>query len=180
MRHALSSKASAGDDSFDRLYRDANGLITMCMYCRRTRRNLPSPDKWDFVELYAASAPARTSHGICKTCLKRVEQGSAARSTTLIDGSKSNLFVKKLKDKVLRLSVYPMAKSRGCDLPFIKATIQTLAYQFWLEKRKWRSDVDWLIDGRLTDQLNALSRDQLLRVKDLLTWRTGFSLARGN
>lgn len=89
------------------------------------------------------------------------------------NGSKSNLFVKRLKDKVRQLSAFRACTKRGSsrDSSFIKATIQSLAYQFWLEKRRLRSDVDWLIDGRLTDQLDALSRDQLLRVKDLLTWR---------
>jgi hypothetical protein len=159
---------------FDQMYRDANGLITMCMYCRRTRRNLPSHDHWDFVEAYATSAPLRTSHGICKACLECVEQGFVEGSTTLADGSRSNLFLKRVKDKVFQLPAYSKAKKRAAsrDLSTIRATIQSLAYQFWLEKGNWRSDADWLIDGRLTDQLDALSRDQLLRVKDLLTWRT--------
>ena len=169
---ALSGSVSPVEP-FDRLYRDANGLITMCMYCRRTRRNLPSPDQWDFVEAFAVSAPSRTTHGICKACLNRVEAGSVEALTTLVDSARSSLFVKRLKDKVFRLSGYPSAKNRSSrrDLPPIKAMIQSLAYQFWLEKRKWCSNVDWLIDGRLMDQLDGLSGDQLLRVKDLLTWR---------
>ena len=169
----VSSRASIAKP-FDSKYRDANGLITMCMYCRRTRRSLPSHDRWDFVDAYARSAPARTSHGICKACLERVEQGLVEASTISADGSRGNLFLKRVKDKVLQLPIYPKAKKQGAgrDLSSIKRTIQSLAYQFWLEKCEWRSDVDWLIDGRLMDQLDALSRDQLVRVKDLLAWST--------
>lgn len=171
MHQALSSGASTAKP-FDQLYRDANGLITMCMYCRRTRRCLPSPDRWDYVEAYATLAPARTSHGICKACLESVETRGVETLTTLAGGARKNLFVNRIKDKVLQLPVYPIAKTHSRrDVPSIKSTIQSLANQFWFEKRKWRSDVDWLIDGRLMDQLDALSRDQLLRVKDLLTWR---------
>jgi hypothetical protein len=169
-----SSRRASVAKPFDEMYRDANGLVTMCMYCRRTRRSLPSHDHWDFVEAYAIAAPARTSHGICRACLESVEQGLVETSTALAHGSKGNLFLEKVKNKVFQLPVYRSATKRasGRDLSSIKATIQSLAYQFWLEKCNWRSDVDWLIDGRLTDQLDALSKDQLLRVKDLLAWRT--------
>ena len=65
---------------FDRPYRDANGLLLMCMYCHRTRRNLPNTDQWDWVEAYAADTPERTSHGICKDCLDAALQGKLGRS----------------------------------------------------------------------------------------------------
>lgn len=50
----------------------------------------------------------------------------------------------------------------------IKETIQALAHQLWVEKRKTMEGVDWLVDGRLTAQLDELSRSELLRVKRLL------------
>jgi hypothetical protein len=53
----------------ERTYRDASGLILMCMYCRRTRR-VGASDQWDWVEAYALQMPARVTHGICKKCLK--------------------------------------------------------------------------------------------------------------
>ncbi len=52
----------------DQLYRDADGLLMICMYCHRTRRNLS--DEWDWVEAYATAVPARASHGICKACFE--------------------------------------------------------------------------------------------------------------
>lgn len=63
-----SSKSSTAQP-LERTYRDASGLILMCMYCRRTRRAGTS-DQWDWVEAYAVQAPARVTHGICKQCLR--------------------------------------------------------------------------------------------------------------
>jgi hypothetical protein len=57
----------------DQPYRDANGLIVMCMYCHCTRRVLPDLDQWDWVEEYAVTTPASTSHGICAACLPFVQ-----------------------------------------------------------------------------------------------------------
>lgn len=57
-------------------YRDANGLIVMCMYCHRTRRVTPESDQWDLVEAYAITPPVRVSHGICKACLNAALLGT--------------------------------------------------------------------------------------------------------
>ena len=53
--------------SLDLVYRDANGLIIICMYCHRT--HVPDSNQWDWVEAYAATPPVRASHGLCKACL---------------------------------------------------------------------------------------------------------------
>lgn len=50
----------------------------------------------------------------------------------------------------------------------IKETIQALAHQLWADKRKTMEGVDWLVDGRLTAQLDELSRSELLRINRLL------------
>lgn len=51
-----------------------------------------------------------------------------------------------------------------------KAAIQSLAHQLWIEKRRIipSEQLDWLVDRRLMDQLDGLSKSQLLRVKRLL------------
>jgi hypothetical protein len=47
--------------------RDANGLITMCCHCRRTR--LPkTDDRWVWVPSLVRQMPSRVSHGICEVC----------------------------------------------------------------------------------------------------------------
>ncbi len=53
-----------------RAYRDANGLILMCMYCRRTRRANSTSEQWDWVEAYVLQMPSNVTHGICKSCMK--------------------------------------------------------------------------------------------------------------
>ena len=59
--------------------------------------------------------------------------------------------------------------SAQSDLPSIKTAIQTLAYPLWFEKRaSGADDVDWLVDGRLADQLDELPKEQLLRINGLL------------
>jgi hypothetical protein len=64
--------------------------------------------------------------------------------------------------------------SADSEMQSIKIAIQTLAYRLWLEKRAfWADDIDWLVDGRLMDQLNELPKDQLLRVSELLSRKTG-------
>lgn len=54
----------------EQTYRDAHGLILMCMYCRRTQRPDRESDRWDWVRAFAEGKPARVTHGICKTCLE--------------------------------------------------------------------------------------------------------------
>lgn len=51
------------------LYLNANGLVTMCSHCRRTRRSstLETP-VWDWVPSYLENPPATVSHGLCRNC----------------------------------------------------------------------------------------------------------------
>ncbi len=51
-----------------------------------------------------------------------------------------------------------------------KTVIQSLAHELWLEKRAilGEAEVAWLVDGRLRDQLDRLTNEQLLRVKRVL------------
>jgi hypothetical protein len=49
------------------LYRDANGVIGMCMHCRRTRRS-DDPDVWDWVPDFLSAPPDNISHGLCSMC----------------------------------------------------------------------------------------------------------------
>lgn len=56
----------------EQTYRDANGLILMCMYCLRTQRPSHESDRWDWVRAFAQRRPARVTHGICKKCLEVV------------------------------------------------------------------------------------------------------------
>lgn len=46
-------------------YRDGNGFLTQCAYCRRTRR---SEARWDFVPAALARGLDNVSHGICRAC----------------------------------------------------------------------------------------------------------------
>ncbi len=51
-----------------------------------------------------------------------------------------------------------------------KTVIQSLAHELWLEKRAilGEAEVAWLVDGRLRDQLDGLTNEQVLRVKRVL------------
>lgn len=51
-----------------RNHTDANGIITMCCHCRRTRRADANP-VWDWVPSLVAEPPRNISHGLCKPCL---------------------------------------------------------------------------------------------------------------
>ena len=62
-------------------------------------------------------------------------------------------------------------KPTSGDLQSIKETIQSLAHQLWHQKRHATGGVDWLVDGRLRDQLDQLSRSELVRIKRLLLRR---------
>lgn len=55
----------------------------------------------------------------------------------------------------------------------LKADIQSLAHQLWIGKSHATTGADWLVDGRLTIQLDELSEGQLLRVKRLLAKSVG-------
>jgi len=73
------------------------------------------------------------------------------------------MFIKTFSGKAFQVS-----NEGQNDVRSIKAVIQALSYQLWFEKRATYADVDWLVDGRLMDQLNGLSKDNLMRVKYLL------------
>jgi hypothetical protein len=49
-------------------YRTTNGLIVMCASCRRTRRNSPSTEIWDWVPSFVEQIPLSTTHGVCVPC----------------------------------------------------------------------------------------------------------------
>jgi PAS fold len=49
-------------------YRTARGLIVMCASCRRTRRNSPQAEVWDWVPQFVEQFPAHTTHGVCAPC----------------------------------------------------------------------------------------------------------------
>lgn len=50
-------------------YQAANGLITLCSYCRRVRQAAsPAPARWDWVPALVAHATPNVSHGICERC----------------------------------------------------------------------------------------------------------------
>lgn len=52
-------------------YRDAAGLIHMCMECRRTRWNFPDGEKWVLIEEFIAKPPSRITHGLCPECAEK-------------------------------------------------------------------------------------------------------------
>ena len=75
----------------EQLYRDQDGLVTMCGNCRKVRRpqTVPEPagrvagergwfaceqeevsrEAWDWVPAFVASPPENISHGLCAMCL---------------------------------------------------------------------------------------------------------------
>lgn len=58
----------------------------------------------------------------------------------------------------------------GRDLDSVKTAIGSLARELWREKRNTvnPAEVKWLVDGRLMEQLDELSKRELLRVQRLL------------
>jgi len=59
------------------------------------------------------------------------------------------------------------------DVQSIRTSIQSLAHQLWVEKRDRIDGVDWLVDGRLRDELDELSKSELTRVNRLLARTIG-------
>jgi hypothetical protein len=61
-------------------------------------------------------------------------------------------------------------KQSGRDLQSVRASIGSLAHELWLEKRNTfnPAEVEWLVDGRLMQQLGELSKSELSRVERLL------------
>lgn len=50
-------------------YASADGIVTQCCHCRRTRRN-DQADTWDWVPAYVARGAAEVSHGLCPPCFR--------------------------------------------------------------------------------------------------------------
>jgi hypothetical protein len=60
----------AGSPPLEDLYRSERGLIMMCASCRRTRRDGPDGESWDWIPSFVDRMPLRTSHGICTPCME--------------------------------------------------------------------------------------------------------------
>jgi len=55
------------EDPDEARFRDAHGMVTMCVHCRRVKR--PSVDDgWSWVPVWVRQAPRQTSHGLCIEC----------------------------------------------------------------------------------------------------------------
>jgi hypothetical protein len=52
-------------------YRTRVGLIVICMYCKRTLREMPGENEWVLVEAFIAQPPRHVSHGLCPDCLEK-------------------------------------------------------------------------------------------------------------
>lgn len=50
-------------------YRDGNGLIHQCYYCRRVRRQVDGAG-WDWVPDWVETPPPETSGALCETCFE--------------------------------------------------------------------------------------------------------------
>jgi hypothetical protein len=55
-------------DALDSVYRDSEGILTMCCHCRRVRRVCATI--WDWVPAFVRSMPEGVSHGLCDPCLE--------------------------------------------------------------------------------------------------------------
>jgi hypothetical protein len=57
-------------------YVSKDGVVTMCMHCRRTKRVAEFPERlseigdivWDWVPAFVEDPPAVVSHGLCRMC----------------------------------------------------------------------------------------------------------------
>jgi hypothetical protein len=52
-------------------YRDAFGIIVICMHCRKTRRNASKGQTWELVEAFTGNRPKNVSDGLCPECLDK-------------------------------------------------------------------------------------------------------------
>jgi hypothetical protein len=52
----------------ERAYRDANGLITMCVACHRMQR--PETEQWDRIPEWETSPPDQVTGGLCTACFQ--------------------------------------------------------------------------------------------------------------
>jgi len=54
-------------DSIESDYRSDDGIIRMCMNCRKVNR-LSDPAAWDWVPAWVRNLPSQVSHGLCPVC----------------------------------------------------------------------------------------------------------------
>ena len=59
-----------GSKSAEEEYRSAQGIVTMCSHCRRTRRAHTAPPVWDWVPAFVEQMPEQCSHGLCLPCFE--------------------------------------------------------------------------------------------------------------
>ena len=59
-------------------YVDADGVVTQCCRCRRTRR-ANAPETWDWVPAYLDRTLDQVSHGLCPSCFRHYHPEAAAR-----------------------------------------------------------------------------------------------------
>ncbi|QDU64218.1 hypothetical protein Pan216_51070 [Planctomycetes bacterium Pan216] len=52
----------------EQTFRDRDGFIIQCSYCRRVRKADGEPS-WHWVPEWVATSPSKTSHGLCRDCL---------------------------------------------------------------------------------------------------------------
>jgi hypothetical protein len=65
-------------DPLDAVYRDAEGVLTMCCHCRRFRR--AHAKIWDWVPAFVRSMPEGVSHGLCDPCVQLHYGASSSHS----------------------------------------------------------------------------------------------------
>lgn len=53
----------------ERRYRDADGLITMCVACHRMQR--PGTEEWDRIPQWESSPPSEVTGGLCVSCFQQ-------------------------------------------------------------------------------------------------------------
>ena len=61
---------------WEHIYVTQDGMVTMCVHCRRTKRSVEFPETlpelaeavWDWVPAYVQHPPQHVSHGICRMC----------------------------------------------------------------------------------------------------------------
>ena len=48
-----------------------DGVIVMCMHCRRTLRFSHDGERWEFVQDHVVSRPKNVSDGLCDECFQK-------------------------------------------------------------------------------------------------------------
>jgi hypothetical protein len=67
----LASTTLRMNPPFEEDYRNALGMIVMCMYCRKTQCNSPGGQQWVLVKEFLGKPPDGVSHGLCPECLDK-------------------------------------------------------------------------------------------------------------